>query len=120
MSITWRETVCRCGCGLNITTKFHNTLNDVREDFGKPMIVLSGARCPKHNTKIGGAVLSAHMDGRACDFERTPALEKWCTEANLEKFGLWMEDLAYTKQWIHLTDRPYPSWKPGMPRTFKP
>jgi len=120
MSITWRETVCKCGCGLNITTAFFNLINDVREDLGKPMIVLSGARCYEHNAKVGGAKHSAHLEGMACDFERTPALEKWCTEANLEKFGLFMEDLHYTTQWIHLTSRPYTSWKLGMSRVFKP
>jgi hypothetical protein len=103
-----------------LTTTFFNLINDVREDLGKPMIVLSGARCADHNKKVGGAPKSAHVEGRAVDLERTPALEKWCTEANLEKFGLFMEDLAFTKSWIHLTDRPYPSWKPGMTRIFKP
>ena len=116
MGITWRETVCRCGCGLNITTQFHNKLNDVREEFGKPIIILSGARCEKHNAKVGGAKQSAHVEGRAVDVQRTPALEKFCTEANLERFGLYMEDLAFTKSWIHLTDRASASGK----RIFKP
>lgn len=84
------------------------------------MIILSGARCSAHNAKVKGAPNSAHVEGRAVDVERTPALEKFCTEANLERFGLYMEDLAYTKSWIHLSDRPYGSWKPGMTRVFKP
>lgn len=118
--ITWRETVCKCGCGLNITTTFMNLLNDLREEFGKPIIVLSGARCAEHNAKVGGAKQSAHIEGRAADLHKTDALLAFCSEANLEKFGLFMEDPRYTSDWIHLADRPYPSWKPGKPRTFKP
>ena len=114
--IQWRETCCKCKCGLNITAKFMDKLNDVREDLGKPMIVLSGARCESHNKKVGGAKLSAHVEGLACDFERTPALEAWCTEANLERFGLYMEDPAATPTWLHIQDRPTKSGK----RTFKP
>ena len=118
--ITWRETVCKDHCGLNITTKFYNLLNDVRESYGKPMIVVSGARCPVHNVKVGGAKASAHMDGRAVDFQRSDSLLAWCSEANLEAFGLFMEDPEFTKTWIHLSDRPYRSWKQGMSRVFKP
>lgn len=114
--ITWRETVCKCGCGLNITSKLMNLLNDFREGYGKPMIVLSGARCEAHNRAVGGAKVSAHVEGRACDFERTPSLLHFCTEANLEKYDLYMEDPAYTVDWIHLTDRPPASGK----RVFKP
>jgi hypothetical protein len=121
MSITWRECVCKCGeCGLNVTSKFFNVINEFRDAFDKPMVILSGARCEKRNKEVGGAKLSAHVEGRAVDVARTESLEKFCTEANLEKFGLWMEALSATPTWIHLTDRPYPSWKPGMPRTFKP
>lgn len=117
MSITWRETVCRCGdCGLNITNQFFNTLNDLREDYGKPIIVLSGARCLEHNTKVGGAKASAHVEGRAVDLERTPSLEAFCSLDNLEKYDLYMEDLEHTKTWVHLQDRPTKSGK----RVFKP
>lgn len=115
--ITWRETVCKCKqCGLNITPAFHNTLNDFREEYGKPIIVLSGARCPDHNKKVGGAPNSAHCEGRAVDVERTPALLAFCTEDNLEKFGLYMEHPDSTPGWIHLTDRPPGSGR----RVFKP
>lgn len=114
--ITWRETVCKCGCGLNITTKFHNTINDLREEYGKPIIVLSGARCPNHNKKVGGAPNSAHCEGRAVDVERTPTLLAFCTEAKLAEHGLYMEDPAATPSWLHLSDRAPASGK----RVFKP
>ena len=118
--ITWREVICKCGCGLNLTTKFYNTINDLREEYGKPIIVISGARCESHNTKVGGREFSAHIEGRAVDLERTPSLVAFCTAENLERFELFMEGLKHTKTWVHLSDRPYGSWKPGMSRTFKP
>jgi hypothetical protein len=118
--ITWRETVCKCGCGLNITTKFHNTINDFREAFDSPMVPSSGARCPPYNVKKGGKLKSAHIEGRAIDFEYDPKLAAFCNEANLEKYGLFMEDPASTPGWLHLTDRPYTTWKPGKTRVFKP
>lgn len=114
--ITWREVVCKCKCGHTLTTSFFNTLNDFREEYGKPMIIRSGARCEKHNAKVGGLFNSAHIEGRAADIERTPALEEFCTEENLKRFGLYMEDLTFTKSWIHLTDRAPASGK----RIFRP
>lgn len=114
--ITWRETICKCGCGLNITSRFHNLINDFREGYGKPIIVLSGARCAEHNKSVGGAKSSAHIEGRAIDFERTPSLLAFCTEANLEQYDLYMEDPAATPTWLHLQDRPTKSGK----RIFKP
>lgn len=114
--ITWREVVCKCKCGHTLTTSFFNALNDLREDYGKPITVLSGARCAEHNAKVGGAPKSAHVEGRAVDVERTPALLTFCTEPQLARYGLYMEDPNYTTDWIHLTDRAPASGK----RIFKP
>ena len=114
--ITWREVVCKCKCGHTLTTSFFNALNDLREGFGKPIIVLSGARCAEHNRSVGGAKQSAHLDGRAADLHKTDELLAFCTVENLEKYGLYMEDPHYTTDWIHLTDRAPASGK----RIFKP
>ncbi len=43
-------------------------LEEVRSLFGKPIIISSFYRCPELNVKVGGSKTSAHMDGRACDF----------------------------------------------------
>ena len=39
----------------------------VRNDYGKPINVSSGYRCPAHNVEVGGAVDSAHVKGLAAD-----------------------------------------------------
>jgi uncharacterized protein YcbK (DUF882 family) len=36
-------------------------LDRIRERIGKPIRITSGARCPRHNRKVGGAPLSAHL-----------------------------------------------------------
>lgn len=43
------------------------TLNYLREEFGKPIIVNSAYRTPAVNKKVGGAKRSLHMQGRAAD-----------------------------------------------------
>ena len=44
-----------------------NSLNYLRERFGKPIIVNSAFRTPQVNKKVGGAKRSLHMQGRAAD-----------------------------------------------------
>ena len=42
-------------------------LEMLRSQFNKPIKVISGYRCPKHNTKVGGAKKSQHMLSQAAD-----------------------------------------------------
>ena len=68
-----REFVCKC-CGQlppamrdNIVALVDNVLDPAREEFGGPVSVNSGYRCPKHNLAVGGVVNSQHMKGEAAD-----------------------------------------------------
>lgn len=61
------ETQCKCGCGLDIKPELRTALNTFRAMHGEPLIVVSGARCPDYNTKVGGAKDSLHMQGLAAD-----------------------------------------------------
>ena len=68
------EFLCRCGkCEMpaeveaNIVALVENVLDPAREKFGKPIIVTSGDRCPKHNTAVGGVANSQHTRGEAAD-----------------------------------------------------
>ncbi len=114
-----KSTMCRCMCGLMLKTEFLMTMLQIQVDYGKPITVVSGARCADHNKKVGGALKSAHVEGRAVDVKRSPALLKFLLD-NAEKYNIFLEDPKYTPTWLHVTNRPYPTWKPGMPRTFKP
>jgi len=70
MSWTYRyfsskEFECQCGCGAgssldDIDRELLDRLCTVREQYG-PMLINSGARCPRHNQVEGGKTRSAHL-----------------------------------------------------------
>ena len=63
------EFVCKCGCGLMaINPAIVQRLQVIRDIVGKPISILSGYRCKKHNEEVGGAKESQHMMGNAVDF----------------------------------------------------
>ena len=72
------ETRCKCGCGFDIDPRLLSELNMLRHDYGAPLMVASGARCPKHNSTVGGATSSMHLQGLACDLMWHPQpIQKW-------------------------------------------
>lgn len=67
-----REFGCKCGCGTgtkdgDIHPDLLVVLEDVREHFGKPVVISSGKRCETHNKRVGGAPKSQHLLGTAAD-----------------------------------------------------
>jgi len=70
------ELKCPC-CGENETSdRMYMMLDKLRGEYGKPLFVDSGYRCPKHNKKIKGAPNSAHMTGEAADIRVTGAIRR--------------------------------------------
>lgn len=63
------EFKCQCGeCNYDtVDSELLSLLESLREHFGKPILITSGNRCPKHNKKIGGSPKSQHLHGRAAD-----------------------------------------------------
>jgi len=63
------ELTCKCGsCPVSfIALELILKLQKLREEYGAPITVTSGYRCPAHNAKIGGAKASQHMLGTAVD-----------------------------------------------------
>lgn len=62
-----REFNCPC-CGENkMNVEFLLTIDELREEFGAPLHINSGYRCPKHNAEVGGVSSSQHLQGKACD-----------------------------------------------------
>lgn len=55
----------------NLSTLW-NTLNYLREKFGKPIIINSAYRSEPVNKQIGGAKRSLHKQGRAADIRCAP------------------------------------------------
>jgi zinc D-Ala-D-Ala carboxypeptidase len=67
---TAEEFRCPCGCGTeNVSKDLMDRLERLRGEFGHPLIVNSGCRCPAHNAHIGGVKDSAHVatDTEPCE-----------------------------------------------------
>ena len=67
-----REFACKDGCGLgladgDVNPELVEVLEDVREHFGRPVVINSGLRCQTHNKRVGGAKKSQHLFGTAAD-----------------------------------------------------
>ena len=66
-NFTASELACRDGCGMLPSEYLVRDLQALREACGFPFPVMSGARCPAHNAKQGGAPGSWHLQGEAAD-----------------------------------------------------
>lgn len=100
-----KSTSCQCGCGWDLIPAFKDTLDAIREAYGKPIGLNGGARCKARNAAVKGAKRSAHIDGVAADLTYTPELLKFI-ETNLERFNIWMESPKVTgTSRIHIDSR---------------
>lgn len=62
------EFVCHCGCGkVRVEPSLIDLLETARAIYGRPVVIHSGFRCPKHNEDVGGKPNSAHLTGEAAD-----------------------------------------------------
>lgn len=68
-----REFKCRCGrkeCdAVPVEEELLRLLEFLRHDWGHPLIVTSGVRCSFWNDKVGGALKSQHVLGKAADLK---------------------------------------------------
>jgi hypothetical protein len=104
-------------------------LNKLRAEYGKAMIVTSGLRTKEDQIRVYAQkgitdqskipFGSKHISGQACDFSDPHGELKFWVGNNveiLEEIGLWCEDFAHTKTWLHVQTVPPASGK----RFFKP
>ena len=65
-----REFACKDGSNtILIDDKLAVLLQNIREHFGKPVIINSAYRTEEHNENVGGAVNSYHLYGKAADIQ---------------------------------------------------
>lgn len=65
---TQDELRCQCGCGADgMNAEFMEKLTSLRADWGQPMVVTSGYRCPEHPIEAKKTKPGAHASGRAVD-----------------------------------------------------
>lgn len=105
------EFACKCGCGFDdIDPKLVETLQEIREFWGKPIHITSGCRCAKHNKNVGGKATSPHLKGAAADtaFSDPDEKQKFVElvlrmhqQGRLPHLG-GLGDMAYSNGCVHL------------------
>lgn len=100
-----KEVDCPC-CGGLPKEAMLIKLDQIREEWGKPLTVTSGYRCPQYNRKIKGAQKSAHCEGKAIDVADVKGdLYEWLV-ANADRLNIWLEDRRDAPSWCHISIRP--------------
>lgn len=74
----------------NLTLFIEKVLDPIREDWGSPISVSSGYRCPELNAKVGGAKTSGHQYGYCADLQVKGGMKKIRELANF--IFEWMKD----------------------------
>ena len=83
-------------------------LDGLRKEWGSPIRITSGYRCPQLNKKVGGSATSAHMIGYAVDMQPIKRPFKDFVEfvknylSDKEYDQLLMETSSKGTKWIHL------------------
>lgn len=73
-NFTYNEIKCKCkgkycnGVPTGFSYELLRQLQDIRNHFGKAVIITSALRCAKHNSNVGGVAKSKHKLGTAVDF----------------------------------------------------
>lgn len=82
-------------------------LDAIREEYGLPLYVSSGYRCPDLNTKVGGKETSQHLKGQAADInlgsvEKNRAFFNWlaCNKDEVE-FDQLIDESHFS--WVHVS-----------------
>lgn len=78
-------------------------LNEIRESYGKPIIISSGYRCQALNEAVGGVKDSKHQEGLAVDLKWDTKLLEFITD-NMQFDKLIREKSGKTR-WIHIQFR---------------
>lgn len=91
----------------NLTLFINKVLDPIREDWGSPIIVSSGYRCPELNKAVGGVKTSGHQYGFCADLQVKGDLRKfsnfvieWMKEHQM-KFDQIIWEKSGNVTWLH-------------------
>ena len=94
----------------NLTLFINTVLDPIREDWGGPISVSSGYRCPELNAKVGGAKTSGHQYGYCADLQVKGGMKKireladfilkWMKDHNM-KFDELLFEHSGGVTWLH-------------------
>lgn len=112
---TLSEFACKCCAQAPMDPSFLEEIDELRQRFGKPMVVTSGYRCPKHNAVVSSTGANGpHTTGRAADFRVTHAdahrLLRISLEMGFTGIGVQQKGAA---RFIHIDNLPN---APSQPR----
>ena len=105
-----RELSCKCGCttpvgvALNLE-KLAKALEELRTLANSPLTITSGYRCPRHNSRIGGAKGSQHMHGIAADISSKRLTPKELAELAEKVPAFANGGIGVYSRWIHVDIR---------------
>ena len=83
-----------------------NVLDNLRDGWGRPIIVTSGYRCKELNAAVGGTRNSQHLKGQAADIisddfdEFRRFVRRWCKD---NEFDQCIFEHSGCKEWIHIS-----------------
>ena len=114
-----REFRCRDGSDpIFVDDELVSILQQIREHFGKALIITSGYRTPAHNKASGGAAYSQHLYGRAADFKvagvgpDTVAAYAETLLPDRGGIGVYPPKAGRATGWVHVDTRPEKSrWR---------
>ena len=78
-----------------------SNLDNIREVYGKPIIITSGYRCPQLNAKVGGKSNSQHLKGEAADLKFDVDLLNCIIQ--FYHFDQLITEKSKNKKWIHIS-----------------
>lgn len=85
-------------------TELAKALQIIRNELRVPMSITSGYRSPAHNTVIGGAQNSMHMQGVAADFKAegmSPTIVAAIIERLIKENKIPQGGLKAYRTWVH-------------------
>lgn len=73
------EFQCKCGAcdEREVNGVLLSRLNGLRAQYGKPLFITSGWRCPPQNDRAGGVRASSHLTGHAADLFCTSSHDRY-------------------------------------------
>ena len=90
----------------NLNDLVTNVLDNLRDGWGRPIIVTSGYRCKELNAAVGGAHYSQHLKGQAADIvsddfdEFRRFVRRWCKD---NEFDQCIFEHRGCKEWVHIS-----------------
>ena len=91
-----------------LTALVDTVLDPLRREWGKPILVNSGYRCPALNKAVGGVASSQHLRGEAADITTgSPETNKQLYDLAIAlrlPFDQLIGERGYT--WLHISHKP--------------